>query len=222
MRPIDRDTGRSRGYMMLIHRKDDDVAGSSKHRPPNLPMAILLRSEMKQSDIRRRFKDHVANIEGTPSFDDIATFFYDEGSYQSIWNMVLPQLRPYDSDIAAKAIVTELRSLIQMVLNSLKKSGEKDDEDVDDSSHCRANHCRTIELRTEEAILIVYLACLDLDARERIVFDPKFHSDMIEQAQIQLLAEAELVRYAIDTSDQVPTRNSSTPNSPRNTSANSF
>jgi hypothetical protein len=219
MQPIDKDTGRSRGYMMLIHRKEDDIASASKHRLPNLPMAIILRSEMRQSDIRRRFKGYLSTIHNDRSFYDISRFFFKDGSFQSIWDMVLPQLRPYDNDIATKQIVDELRSIIRLLLNSIKTTDHNEESSVDDSSHCRANHCRTIMLRTEEAILIVYLACLDVSQRESIIFHPRYESTTTERARLQLLAEAELVRYAIDSSDQIPPINPSPSNNIDNESA---
>jgi hypothetical protein len=203
MQAIDPDTGRSRGYMMLIHPKDDDSAQASQH-PNTLPIAILLRSEMKQSEVRRKFKNFLMNLGTKPAYEDIASYFYNDGSYLSVWDMVLPQLRPYDNDIATKTIIEEVRSLANMVQSSLKKSNVVNGEQIDDSMHCRANHCRTIKLRTEEAIVVVYLACLGLKEREALVFNPRFQSSTTEQARFQLLAEAELVRYAIDASDQIP------------------
>lgn len=205
MEAIDPDTGRSRGYMMLIHPKDDDSDQVSQHRVHNLPIAILLRSEMKQSDVRRKFKKFLLDLGKNPSYDDIARYFNNDGSYLSVWEMVLPQLRPYDNDIATKATIDDVRFLANLILSNVRISNEIEGEHIDDSTHCRANHCRTIKLRTEEAILIVYLACLDVNEREALVFNPKFQTTTTEQARFQLLAEAELVRYAIDTSDQLPT-----------------
>jgi hypothetical protein len=202
MQAIDPDTGRSRGYMMLIHQKDDDATHSTQH-PPTQPIPILLRSDIKQSDVRRKFKNFLVNLGGKPSYEDIANFFYSDGSYLSIWGMVLPQLRPYDNDIATTTIVDEVRSLADLVLSDVRKSNVDKGEQIDDSNQCRANHCRTIKLRTEEAIVIVYLACLDVKEREALIFHPKFKSSTTEQARFQLLNEAELVRNAIDTSDQV-------------------
>ena len=207
MQAIDPDTGRSRGYMMLIHPKDDDSAVATQHRLQHLPMAILLRSEMKQSDVRRQFKEFLVNLGKKPSYDDITTYFNNKGS---IWEMVQPQLRPYDNDVAAKTMIDEVRSLVCAVLSSVRLSHESKGAPIDDSQHCRANHCRTIKLRTEEAIFIVYLACMDDKEREALVFDPTFQSMTTDQARFQLLAEAELVRYAIDTSDQVITTMQST------------
>ena len=189
--------------MMLIHPKDDDSAPSSSNLH-TLPIAMLLRSEMKQSEVRRKFKKFLVNLGKKPSYEDVASYFYKNDSYFSIWEMVLPQLRPYDDDIATKTIVDEVRSLTNLILSNIRILNVADGEQIDDSNHCRANHCRTIKLRTEEAIFIVYLASLDVKEREGVVFSPKFNSCATEQARFQLLAEAELVRYAIDTSDQIP------------------
>jgi hypothetical protein len=201
---------------MLIHRKEEDTP--YKHRLPNLPMAILLRSEMKQTESRRTFKNYLATLKsGNRSYCDILHYFSKDGSSKSsIWEMIMPQLRPYDSDIDSKEMVDELRSLIRLLWTAVKATdGSRCDIQnsshcqahfsVDDSSHCRANHCRTIPLRTEEATLIVYLACLEVNERESIIFNPEFQSSTTERSRLQLLAEAELVRYAIDTSDQIPT-----------------
>jgi glutathione gamma-glutamylcysteinyltransferase len=198
MQPIDPDTGRSRGYVMLIHRTEDALHPGTVH---NLPISMLLRSEMKQISVRRVFKRYLASLnQEAISYQDIAQFCTKEGTSPSfVWEMTQPQLRPYANDKDTKQMIEEVRSLIQQLLFSLNASDSP--LSFGDVSHCRSNHCRTIQLRPEEAILIVYLACLDDAERESIVLDSQRTAS--DRARRQLIAEAELVRYAIDTSDQI-------------------
>jgi hypothetical protein len=203
---------------MLIHRREEPEVDASLHHHPrlkNLPMAILLRSEMRQADCRRKFKKYLDGLgDGEKSYCTILQYFSSGHGNSSIWEMITPQLRPYDNDRDAKEMVDELRALIRSLLSSVRGSDASHctmpdathcgaHVEVDDSTRCRENHCRTVPLRTEEAICIVYLACLDVKEREALVLRSEIPAT--ERSRWQLLAEAELVRYAIDTSDQIPT-----------------
>lgn len=188
---------------------------SIHHHPrlKNLPMAILLRSEMRQTEYRRKFKQYLEGLsDGERTYCNILQYFSSNNA--SIWNMITPQLRPYDNDRDAKEMVDELRALMRSLLERVRGSDASHctmgdsthcgaHVEVDDSTRCRENHCRTVPLRTEEAVFIVYLACLDVKEREAMVLQADISAT--ERSRWQLLAEAELVRYAIDTSDQIPT-----------------
>jgi hypothetical protein len=203
---------------MLIHRREEPDVDVSMHHPrlKNLPMAILLRSEMRQTERRRQFKQYLDGLgDVEKSYCNILQYFSSSnGSNSSIWEMITPQLRPYDNDQEAKEMVNELRALIRTLLATVRGSDASHctmadsthcgaHVEVDDSTRCRENHCRTVPLRTEEAIFIVYLACLEEKAREAMVLQSDIPAT--ERSRWQLLAEAELVRYAIDTCDQIST-----------------
>lgn len=200
MRPLDPDTGRSRGYVMLIHRMEDSLHPGIL---ANLPTPMILRSEMKQSSVRLDFKKYLASLDrDSVSFQTIARFCTKEGSSPNfVWEMTQPQLRPCENDNDTKQIVEEVRLLIQQLLVASNASDSLVYSLCDSVSRCRSNHCRTIQLQPEEAIFIIYLSCLDNAERESVIFNSKLISS--DRAKQQLVAEAELVRYAIDTSDQI-------------------
>ena len=60
-------------------------------------------------------------------------------------------------------------------------------------------------MTAEEAIYIVYLASLSKDRREEIVYstDAAVNEVATDESRQQLLVEANLVRYAIDNSDEM-------------------
>ena len=67
---------------------------------------------------------------------------------------------------------------------------------------CRVNYGRTLDIAPEEAILVVYLASLDEETRKQVVvMNEAGTANGMTLAQTQLLAEAELVRFAIDMCD---------------------
>jgi hypothetical protein len=218
MQPIDPDTGRSRGYTMLIHRSEEPEVDTLMHHSPRqktLPVAILLRSEIRQAEYRQKFKKYRDGLVADEvTYCNISQYFSSNDS-SSIWEMFSPQLRPYDNDNDTKETVDELRALIRSLLTTVRGSHApsyctmsnlaycRAHVEVDDSTRCRENHCRTIPLRTDEAIFIVYLACLDEKEREAMVLQSDIKAT--ERSRWQLLAEAELVGHAIDTSDQLRT-----------------
>jgi hypothetical protein len=65
---------------------------------------------------------------------------------------------------------------------------------------------RTLDLSPAEALYVVYLASLSKEQRKDIVFesdvaDPEIKIDVEDTVREQLLAEAALVSYAIETCD---------------------
>ena len=197
MQPTDPDTGRSRGHVMLINPMEDTAHG--KHNHHSLPIPLILRSEMGQKNARRELKEHLAGVEKAVSFNDIYNLCTRQGSNpKHIWEMTSPQLRPYNSDKDSVKMIDEVKALIQQLLPaSIEESDKRScfDGVVDE---CRPNRCRTLQLRPEEAIFIVYLACLDKQQREDVVNNARSS----ERTRNQLLAEAELLRYAIEASDE--------------------
>lgn len=66
---------------------------------------------------------------------------------------------------------------------------------------CRVNYSRTIDMTPREAIFVVYLASLDNDRRKELIFS--IGSDQeARPEQTQILAEAELIQFAIEMSDE--------------------
>lgn len=195
MKPIDSDTGRSRGYVMLAYHPDHDDNASS------LPLSVLLRSRMKQNPVRREFKQYQNNLPAghEVSWDEVVDYWTKGGTAPKfVWSIVEPQLKPMHADQeVANALCAEVRTLILDLLPSRTSCTEA----TLVVSDCGPNHCRALSLRPEEAMYVLYLACLDKEEREKIVRCTAL-SSASESARVQLLAEAELVEIAIEMSDK--------------------
>ena len=227
MQPVDTDTGRSRGYVLLSApccknkaRFSDDCGSTTSSKcscpPPDLRQAMLLWSPMRQREARRRFKEtFLQNGAALPTFEQIVDFSTQGGKNRAyVWNMTQAQLRPcsedYDSPeeaVSALALIDEMLK----ILNDLIQG-----QPVSDSftaimsncceSHCRSNYSRTLDVSSAQASFLLFLAVLPETRRQQILFagiDEAANGDASIEftARQQLLAEAELLRVAIDVSD---------------------
>jgi len=216
MQPIDPDTGRSRGYVMLIHETTTTTTAAAAAPqqnkdsiPHNLPISLLLRTEMKQNSLRLELKRSVMeNGNGSISYADIERFCTKEGTAPNfVWELVQPQLKPCAEDTDTEQLIVEVRALIAELLSTTPgspfSSPSSSSCPTSGDSECRPNMCRMVQLRPEEAAMVIYLACLDQSERERIVLQNPKQTAAPTQAKEQLLAEAALVRLAIDTSEEI-------------------
>lgn len=269
----DPDTGKSRGYVMLMNNDDDndidneyneekeDLKLSSSSwphpHPHSLPVSVLLRTKMNQSDVRRKYKQYLeTTIRESDqchdvSFENVVRYWtqnYSNPNY--VFEMVDAQYKPCANEIDTIQLIDQVRSLIQALLtnNGLTASskltstitsttssgGDVDGDDYYCQSKCRPNGSRLLDLKPEEIMYIVYLASIDdINTRHEIVYgggggmddnnnnnkepnatskdsdDDDDSAAKLESAAAaaaarrQLLSEAELIRSAIDVSDQV-------------------
>lgn len=217
MLPVDPDTNRSRGYVTLINPQASLGGHCCMHHHKKrcpLPVSMLLRSELNQNPARRRLKKYLENIkkktnqqEHEVQFQDIYKFCTKDGTHGKhfVWELTQPQLRPVDGDQESMNLVDQVRSLIRNLLLTTPMHDHGTIHTFQPSCgaamhDCRPNRCRTLSLAPEEAMYIVYLACLEKRERERIVA-----SDLssTERARLQLLGDAQLFRCAMDTCDQM-------------------
>ena len=197
MQPKDPDTGRSRGYVLLTNIEDDD------DRPHHAPaLSILFLSKMKQNPIRRQFRDYLKSVVHEITWQDIARYWTKDGEDSSyIWQLVEPQWKPCEEENDLLESIEEVLGLINDLLPPFEHSFDSSVRTCG-PNRCRPNYSRTIHLTPEQAMFVVYLACLDKEQRSEIVFDREL-SVVSEEAREQLLAEAELVQVAIEMSDQL-------------------
>jgi glutathione gamma-glutamylcysteinyltransferase len=223
MKSVDPDSGRSRGYILLTHDADDHPhgysSGSPSHSPSStaLPISILFRTRMKQYEARREYKHFLKSLEHEPTWDDVVRFWTrDWTSRDYVWTSVDAQVKPCSNDVATLSLLQRVRALIAASIPSHAALPRASERTFSSScvSSCRPNGLRSLDLKPEEAIFVAYLAALDEDRRRHVVEDAARSScnsssptgdSPDEEAVLQLLAEAELVRYAIDLSDQQPT-----------------
>lgn len=183
MQPIDPDTGKSRGYVLLSYAHDDSNSIA--------PISILLRSTKAQNPVRQLYKHFLLAKKSEVIWDEVLHFWTKDGKNPTyIWEMMEPQLSPTEQE--AVEAVKAVRALGQALLPSPLP---------DDYHHCRAHSNRAICLAPEEAIFIVYLASLSLDRRTEIVCAGTT-DEATKLPRQQLLVEADLVRCAINISDE--------------------
>jgi glutathione gamma-glutamylcysteinyltransferase len=202
MQPVDPDTGRSRGYVLLSNEKEEEQEEFNQL----LLQPIILRSRMKQNPIRRGYKAFLGKMANEPSWDNIWDYWTVNGtSPRKIWQMLGPQFKPCKDENETLLIVDQVLTLVDNFLRSkslrLTVSGTKIGDTVCQNGECRPNYSRTLHVRPEQAIFIVFLASLPRERRLQIIFDEQAPS-ATQAAREQLLAEADLVEYTIETSDQ--------------------
>ena len=239
MLPIDPDSGKSRGYVILGYdhdvvtndrRNDDTESGNASLS--HLPLSILFGSKKSKDVIRREYKQYLQQYHHSKeqwgiTLESVISFWTTNNDY--IWQLVEPQLQPVDaSDIA---MVSSLRTLIQQLIqlndyasnipqHLLSTSRERNaytpgGECCNSSSTTRrANNERVLEISPAEVMFVVYLASLPVGVRREIVFAKKSKEnnskseggdeDEVDDdatTKEQLLAEAALISYAIETCD---------------------
>lgn len=212
MIPKDPDTGKSRGFILLSdHDDDDEQQQGQKTRHENnhhattadresslVRPSVLFRSQRKQNPVRRDYKKFLRDIEArVVSFDQVALFWTKAGTKSNyIWQMLEPQFSPLQEDEAAMEMIGSLRKLIHDLMTQTPHTPLPDA-----CCHCRVNYSRTIDITPREAIFCVYLASLNEDKRRKLVLSVGSNQHATSE-QTQLLAEAELIRYAIEMSDE--------------------
>jgi glutathione gamma-glutamylcysteinyltransferase len=197
MLPVDQDTGKSRGYALLSY-VNDDVASV-------MPISILLRSSQAQNPLRQEYKQFLVDHGHDVSWDQVLDYWTRGGKDRMyIWEMLEAQFSPTEKD-AADAVI-EVQTLLKTIVPQPHTPSHSTCLPTDRHSHpCRPNCNRVLALSPEEAIFIVYLASLSKDRREEIVYSTEAVANEVatDQSRQQLLVEANLVRYAIDNSDEM-------------------
>lgn len=203
MQPIDPDTGRSRGFILLTNKVEADEAGQSSSHP--LPISLLLRSTMQQAPARRHYKEYLNGIQDrnrqlssqlSTSWDDVLGYWTKQGEADSIWGFVKPRLRPTPDEAELLDLISEVRALVTALLPSRVKGRTSQER-----CQCGPHDQRSLDLRADEALYIVYLASLNEEECERMVQSSDIAMGFSETARQQLLSEAKLLRVAIETSD---------------------
>mmetsp|Transcript_34587 Transcript_34587/g.63608 ORF Transcript_34587/g.63608 Transcript_34587/m.63608 type:complete len:262 (+) Transcript_34587:571-1356(+) len=141
-----------------------------------------------------------------------------------VWELVEPQLQPVDAE--AIRMLESVRRLIQRLIRiddgassipSEVLSTESGDAAAAVGGQCCNSHSqnneRKLEISPAEVLYVVYLASLPSDVRRRIVYEKRDAARTAEEDETgsmieaddatreQLLAEAALISYAIETCD---------------------
>mmetsp|Transcript_43291 Transcript_43291/g.131743 ORF Transcript_43291/g.131743 Transcript_43291/m.131743 type:complete len:381 (-) Transcript_43291:130-1272(-) len=198
MIPIDKDTGRSRGYLLLSFKGDDTSS--------NLPLqSILFRSKKSHDPVRQQFKKFLDSRQSNDpaAFEEVESFWKKGGKEPKfIFDMIEPQLVPVNEREAQ--IVEDVCRLIQLLISDIPRLKAADEDELTEccGPRCGANASRNIPITAIEAIFIVYLATLPPDQRKGLVYSGhrqgfgRFSDEVLDQ----LIRESELVQYAIEMS----------------------
>ena len=221
MRPIDPDTGKSRGYALLSFVPHTTPASSTdatviktststttNHVSTTLmdtvaqPMSLLFRSKMSQQFIRRTYKEYLSSLDGPITWDQVVMFWTKNGDDPvHVWNLIEPLRLPKNSIDAKRA--RRVRELMQqwiptITTTTISTAGQTTKTSGD---HCCGHD--SVCMAPQEAVFIVYLASLGKDLRKNILDSSKCPD--CDLAREQVLVEAELIAAAIEMSDQTTT-----------------
>lgn len=181
MQPIDPDTNKSRGFVSLSFMGNDDEA-----QPPR---SILFQSKNFKNQARLEYKQFLDSTKAPVSWDQTLSFWTKHGTDPTlVWQAVQPQ---NTNGIARE--VEALRALVRQLIPSLQLPIAAQSVNGTERTICQT--------AAGEAIFIMHLAALSPESRRKLVFDENILAS--EEARQQLLAESELVKYAIDVSDGV-------------------
>lgn len=210
MRPLDPDTGRSRGFVTLVNPR---VSAQSS----NLPVSVFLRSKMKDYTARKEFKVYLTELKKSKknnqmiSFEDVASFWTKGGSEPNyIWDVVqLNCIHPDSQEVVDS--INDVRGILSELLNStdgVKNFRTICPEILEGIKFCRQENSHSdCYIRTEEAIYVMYLASLSETSRHDILHKLDNTANMFscsrKRGWQQLMAEAKLVEYAIEVSDEI-------------------
>lgn len=209
--PLDPDTGKSRGYMLLGY----DGNGEDENDLQHLPLSVLFGSKKSKDFVRKKYKQQlqVLRKQNDVTFDSVLAFWTK--NYNGLWELVEPQLQPVEA--AEIEMVTAIRDLLKDLIRRNGHSSNPVSNMLPAERECHTspgvNCCnsstpnksgRVLEISPEEVVFVVYLASLPQDARREIVYSRGELGDEIkvdDTAREQTLAEAALISYAIETCD---------------------
>lgn len=205
MKPIDKDTGKSRGYALLSfapttsHHKPAKLEGDCcQHFKPSVqetsstamiqPISLLFKSKLVQSPARHKYKKYLLSLQPKQvTWDQVVDYWTESSPKNSnaikVWNILEPisDFPNEEDQNEQQQATTDLKVLVQDMLQTFKVS---------------SNSCTVEE---HQALLVVYLASISKISRINVVKEYDSHSLL---ARDKILNEAALIEAAIETSDQ--------------------
>jgi glutathione gamma-glutamylcysteinyltransferase len=210
MRPIDPDSGKSRGFILLSflppEPREQEESSSNNSEPckslslmdasvsPTQPASILFRSKMRANDERRKFKEYMEAIDNEKiTFEKIRSYWTKDGHPTAIWNIIEP-IRSNDDE--EKKMIHRMRLLIADLRTDIGTDSAADENKSSCCQNDKHNHCVTVD----EALVIICLASVSEKVRRDIVMNAKSKQDTLVREE--LLKEASLIASAIVMSDE--------------------
>lgn len=218
MQPVDPDTNRSRGYLLLcvpqippyiLKCSNDHTSDRAIDciQCQTMQPALLLFSPMEQRDARIEFKKTFLSnqLSEEPTFQQIKDYCSRGGTdWEKLWEMTHVQLRPCEEkkehgDISIQELVDRMVQVLEGLVLS-------DEDQVETNgccdTHCRPNFGRTHPISAIQVAYLVYLAVLGEDKRRELLYSSIDTTSLIDgMARDQLFKETQLLRVAFEVSD---------------------
>lgn len=221
--PLDPDTGKSRGYMVISYDGFDGTQTGNETHLSHLPLSVMFGSKKSKDYLRREYKQYMQGLEKKDAgqdvtLDSVVSFWTKNGTDSNhVWELVEQQLQPVD--LADIAMVDSVRRLVKSLIkgngyassippdmqSTSRECGTLPGGECCNSSSTQHVSGRVLEISPAEVLYIIYLASLPLDVRRATVYKKdKDEANAIkvdDTTREQLLAEAALISYAIETCD---------------------
>jgi hypothetical protein len=228
--PEDPDTGKSRGYMVLSYDGFEGGSSAETNDAQSscpLPLSVLFGSKKSKDYLRREYKHFLsgggdAAMGGNDVTLQSVVSFWTKNHAQDnfVWELVEPQLQPVD--LADIELVDSVRRLLRKLIEADDHASDVIPEDMMLTSSesakypgecCENSHDgarggssagRSLDISPGEVLYIIYLASLPPDARREVVNKNSiddYDDDDTSTARKQILDEAALISYAIETCD---------------------
>lgn len=200
MLPIDTDTGKSRGYLLLCYEH-----GNNKDALNSMLSLLVVFSVREQHFLRRKCKEFLEKkqkeSDKNVTYMDVLTFWTEEDkNIDLIWKSLKPQVVPVDEE--GRKMVNNVRALIKFLVGEISTQPAGFDFFTEHYTlKCQENSNRVIPLFPEEAIFILYLALISPEDRSKIVDVDDSVADY--DTKERLLTEAKLVQIALEISEEM-------------------
>lgn len=192
MKPMDPDTGRSRGYAVLCFNpvrppnSKINTGTSCSGETQNIlqPISLLFRSKLTQNSARRKYKEYLETLDRDITWEDACGYWLNNGK-NNVWSILEPLRLPKEEDDSA-SIQVNLRSFLGELLRSVDSSGPSCCDSVAKTGKC---------IGDKDALYMIYLA--SLSESQRIDLIQNFESKASTATREQLLNEANIIATAI-------------------------
>lgn len=189
LQPIDKDSGRSRGYIILTNERETSSNQSNNDDGITKPQTLL--RPLKSPVATRQQEDLLAFLNNKKKASDLSweefRAFWTRNDTDSghVWYFCEPSIKPCQKE-HVQAIDSALDELRSHMRNHIQRSVP---DALDNCQECRPNLRRSVPLLHTEAIYLLFLACLKYQFDEPAGRSVSLQSDLL-QASIATLTNA--------------------------------
>lgn len=217
MKPVDPDTGKSRGYAILSFapkRNDNISVEISNNQTEGLPVekcnnmiktselstqpaSILFRSKMNQKELRKIYKEYISSLreekykENDIPYGLVRAFWCESRDESDVWKIIEPLLINNEEEIK---MLHQIRNLLLDLMDACNAINNNKIDTLKDTLLTRVS--------LEETLFFIYLATLSKEKRYEVVMNVKSEgaSEMLRK---EVIKEADRIASAIEVSDQL-------------------